>query len=95
LVPGAAVTVEGTWRLHHFLADGPTLVVSRHGSADDAGRNRASALLHLVRYAYAPVPHGLTARWSWEPGFDGAVNQVHYRTVAAQRPRGTTTRGPR
>lgn len=79
MVPGAIVRVTGTWNNPiKWFPDGPALVVKRlnYGELSKKGwRDWATA---AIRNVYSPIPHGLAAMWTWEPGVNGAGNPLYY-----------------
>lgn len=79
MAPGAIVRVTGTWTTSiPWLPGGPALVVKRLSYAELGKRNWRDWVTGALRGVYAPIPHGLAAIWSWEPGIDGAGNPLYY-----------------
>jgi hypothetical protein len=81
IVPGAAVRLAGTWRASSKEArNAPALELDRRALAVLGKTNWSERMLREAQAIYTPVPHGLAAEWSWEPGVDGAGNQLRYAT---------------
>jgi hypothetical protein len=79
MVPGAIVRVTGTWTDSvKWLPGGPALVVKRLSYAELGKKGWRDWVTGAIRDVYAPIPHGLAAIWSWEPGIDGAGNPLYY-----------------
>lgn len=79
MVPGAIVRVTGTWTgTIPWLPGGPALVVKRLSYGELGKKGWRDWVTGAIRDVYAPVPHGLAAIWSWEPGVDGAGNPLYY-----------------
>lgn len=86
LVPGAWARIAGTWRAASSEAGGgPALEVDRRAIATLGRTNWSERLLHVTGHIFTPVPHGLAAEWSWEPGTDGAGNQLRYGTWFSEK----------
>jgi hypothetical protein len=80
LVPGSWCRVAGVWRNESTDAEGPALEIQRMALRDLAQRGWHEAISVGLASVYTPIPHGLAAEWSWEPGTDGAGNQLRYGT---------------
>jgi hypothetical protein len=79
MVPGAIVRVTGTWTdAIPWLPGGPALIVKRLSYAELGKKGWRDWVTLAIRDVYAPIPHGLAAIWSWEPGVDGAGNPLYY-----------------
>ena len=79
MVPGAIVRVTGTWTGSiPWLPGGPALVVKRLSYGELGKKGWRDWVTGAIRDVYAPIPHGLAAIWSWEPGVDGAGNPLYY-----------------
>ncbi len=79
MVPGAIVRVTGVWTDPvKWLPDGPALVVDRLRYTDLSRKGWRDWVTCAVRHVYTPIPHGLAALWSWEPGANGAGNPLYY-----------------
>jgi hypothetical protein len=85
MVPGAWCRVAGTWRNNSSEAGGPALELDRLALGDLARVGWHEAITVGVSPIFTPVPHGLAAEWSWEPGTDGAGNQLRYGTWLSGR----------
>lgn len=77
---GSYARIAGTWRAHSTEAGGPALEISRRSltALGEAGWHEAAT--RQVADVFVPVPHALAIEWSWEPGVDGAGNQLRYGT---------------
>lgn len=81
LVPGAWARISGTWRAASTEAGGgPALEVDRRALTTLGRTHWSERLLSMTDHIFTPVPHGLAVEWSWEPGTDGAGNQLRYGT---------------
>jgi hypothetical protein len=80
LVPGSWCRVAGVWRNESSDAEGPALELQRMALRDLAQDGWHEAILVGLSAMYTPISHGLAAEWSWEPGIDGAGNQLRYGT---------------
>lgn len=79
MVPGSIVRVTGTWTESiKWLPGGPALVVKRLSYGELGKKGWRDWVTGAIRDVYAPIPHGLAAIWSWEPGIDGAGNPLYY-----------------
>jgi hypothetical protein len=79
MVPGAIVRVTGTWTDSiPWLPGGPALVVKRLSYGELGKKGWRDWVTGALRDVYAPIPHGLSAIWSWEPGVNGAGNPLYY-----------------
>ncbi|GMU40062.1 MAG: hypothetical protein AMXMBFR23_09280 [Chloroflexota bacterium] len=86
LVPGAWASVSGTWRATSTEAGGgPALEVDRRAIASLGRTHWSERLLQMTDHIFWPVPHGLAVEWSWEPGTDGAGNQLRYGTWLSEK----------
>jgi hypothetical protein len=91
VVPGASVRVVGNWRRTlEWLEGGSALVVDQRNVRDLSRRYWQDWVTDALRYTFQPSAHGLQMSWSWQPGPDGAGNQLRFDTWAARR----TTRRP-
>jgi len=79
MVPGAIVRLTGTWTDSiKWLPGSPALVVKRLNYGDLSQKGWCDWVTAEIRSVYAPIPHGLAALWSWEPGSNGAGNPLYY-----------------
>ena len=79
MVSGAIVRLTGTWTDSiKWLPGGPALVVNRLNYGDLSKKGWRDWITCAIRGAYSPIPHGLAAIWSWEPGVNGAGNPLYY-----------------
>ena len=79
MVPGAIVRLTGTWTDSiKWLPGGPALVVNRLNYGDLSKKGWRDWITCAIRGTYSPIPHGLAAIWSWEPGVNGAGNPLYY-----------------
>jgi hypothetical protein len=79
MVPGAVVRLTGTWTSPiKWLPGGPALVVKRLNYGELSQKGWRDWVTGAIRNVYAPIPHGLSAIWSWEPGPNGAGNPLYY-----------------
>ena len=79
MVPGAIVRLTGTWNDSvKWLPGGPSLVVKRLNYGELSRTGWRDWVTAGIRGVYAPIPHGLAALWSWEPGSNGAGNPLYY-----------------
>ena len=86
VVPGASVRVLGDWRRTlDWLEGGSALVVDQRNVGDLSRKYWQDWVTDALRYTFEPSPHGLEMSWSWEPGPDGAGNQLRFDTWAARR----------
>jgi hypothetical protein len=86
VVPGASVRVVGDWRQTlDWLEGGSALVVDQHNVGDLSRTYWQDWVTDALRYTFQPSPHGLEMSWSWEPGPDGAGNQLRFNTWASRR----------
>jgi hypothetical protein len=85
MVPGAWCRVAGTWRNASSEAAGPALEIDRQALRDLAREGWHEAISVGVSSVFTAVPHGLAAEWSWQPGTDGAGNQLRYGTWLSGR----------
>jgi hypothetical protein len=85
IVPGAWCRVAGTWRNTSSEAIGPALEIDRLALRDLAREGWDEAISVGVSPIFTAVPHGLAAEWSWQPGTDGAGNQLRYGTWLSGR----------
>ena len=85
-VPGASVRVVGDWRpTLDWLEGGSALEVDQRDVGNLSRKYWQDWVTHALRYTFEPSPHGLEMSWSWEPGRDGAGNQLRFGTWAARR----------
>ena len=80
LVPGSWCRVAGVWRNESTDAEGPALELQRMALRDLARDGWHEAITVGLTAVYNPISHGLAAEWSWEPGTNGAGNQLRYGT---------------
>ena len=86
VVPGASVRVVGNWRRTlDWLEGGSALVVDQRDVGDLSRKYWQDWVTDALRYTFQPSPHGLEISWSWQPGADGAGNQLRFDTWAARR----------
>ena len=86
VVPGASVRVVGNWRRTlEWVGGGGALVVDQRNVGDLSRTYWQDWVTDALRYTFEPSPHGLEISWSWEPGPDGAGNQLRFGTWAARR----------
>jgi len=86
VVPGASVRVVGDWRPTVEWLDGASgLVINQRNVGDLSRTYWQDWVTEALRYTFEPSPHGLEMSWSWEPGPDGAGNQLRFGTWAAHR----------
>ena len=86
VVPGASVRVVGNWRRTlDWLEGGSALVVDQRNVGDLSRTYWQDWVTDALRYTFQPSPHGLEMSWSWQPGPDGAGNQLRFGTWAARR----------
>jgi hypothetical protein len=94
VVPEAFVRVIGDWRQTiDWLDDGSALVVDQRNVEDLARTYWQDWVTDALRYTFQASPHGLEMSWSWQPGPDGAGNQLRYGTWATRRPPRRPDRG--
>lgn len=85
MAEGALVRVSGTWKTRSSETEEPALIIDRLNFGllgKSSWRDWATAQLASI---FEDVPHGLAASWSWEPGVDGAGNQLRYDTWFSRR----------
>jgi hypothetical protein len=86
VVPGTSVRVAGDWRRKlDWLEGGSALVVDQRNVGDLSRRYWQDWVTDALRHTFQPSPHGLQMSWSWQPGPDGAGNQLRFGTWAARR----------
>jgi hypothetical protein len=79
MVPGANVRLTGTWTESiKWLPGSQALVVKRLNYGVLSQKGWRDWVTAEIRNVYAPIPHGLAALWSWEPGTTGAGNPLYY-----------------
>ena len=79
MVPGAIARITGTWTDSiKWLPGGPALVVKRLNYGELSQKGWRDWVTAEIRNVYSPIPHGLAAIWSWEPGTNGAGNPLYY-----------------
>jgi hypothetical protein len=87
MVPGAYVRISGVWQEHSQEVNGPALQIDRLNFGELGKASWSDWATAKLRPVYTPVPHGLAASWSWEPGTDGPGNQLRYATWFANTER--------
>jgi hypothetical protein len=85
MVPGAYVEVSGTWQKQSKEVSGSALLIDRLSFGELGKRAWRDWATAQLAHVFAPVPHGLAASWSWEPGSDGAGNQLRYGVWFAEQ----------
>jgi hypothetical protein len=86
VVPGASVRVVGDWRQTlDWLDGGGALVVDQRNVGDLSRTYWRDWVTDALRFTFQASPHGLEMSWSWQPGPDGAGNQLRYGTWASRR----------
>jgi hypothetical protein len=78
MVAGAAVRATGTWHASSPESDGPALHLARRNFGASRKENWRDWATSELAPVLEPVPHGLAASWSWQPGIDGAGNPLRY-----------------
>lgn len=93
VVPGASVRVFGSWRRTlDWLEGGSALVIDQRNVGDLSRKYWQDWVTNALRYTFQPSPHGLEISWSWQPGPDGAGNQLRFGTLADDRAPGRPDR---
>lgn len=87
MVKGAFVRVVG--RPTRDRAGNPELELVRRRYLDLAGSSWSDWATMQLRAIFEASPQGLATDWSWEPGVDGAGNQLRYKLwyVESRRPK--------
>lgn len=85
LVPGAYAHLTGTYMTRHKDFPTAVLVPDRRNLSDDSRVSWLDWLTLELLPIVTPIPHNLTAHWSWSPGSDGAGNPLTYGTWASRR----------
>ena len=75
MVGGAYAAVVGEWAP---ARSGGTLHLIRTRYTDRAATSWTDWVTKRLRPVYEASPQGLATEWSWEPGADGAGNQLRY-----------------
>ncbi len=80
IAPGSYVRLSGTWQEESRETHGPALRIDRRNFGELAKASWSDWATMQIRGIYETVPHGLAARWSWQPGAKGAGNPLIYGT---------------
>jgi hypothetical protein len=78
LVEGAYARVTGRYARQDEEFGTPMVTVGRRKFGDDSKHSWEDWVTLQIRRHFTPLPHGLTASWSWERGAIGAANQLRF-----------------
>jgi hypothetical protein len=80
MTPGSFVRISGTWQTQSNEVDGAALLIDRRNLNELGQQTWRDWAMFQLRPIFEAIPHGLAAQWSWEPGIDGAGNQLRHDT---------------
>jgi hypothetical protein len=80
MTPGAYVRVAGVWQQSSKEVAGTALAMDRINLGELGKSSWSDWAKSKLAAVFQPTPHNLAAAWSWEPGVNGAGNQLRYGT---------------
>jgi hypothetical protein len=78
MVGGSYASVVGEWHPAASASGQPSLHLVRRRYLDLARQSWTDWVAEQLRASYEASPQGLATEWSWQPGSDGAGNQLRY-----------------
>jgi hypothetical protein len=85
MTPGAYVRVAGVWQQSSKEVAGAALAIDRINLGELGKSSWSDWAKSKLAAVFQPTPHNLAAAWSWEPGANGAGNQLRYGTWFEKR----------
>jgi hypothetical protein len=85
MTPGAYVRVAGVWQQSSKEVAGTALAMDRINLGELGKSSWSDWAKSKLAAVFQPTPHNLAAAWSWEPGVNGAGNQLRYGTWCEKR----------
>jgi hypothetical protein len=89
MVEGCYVRVSGNWSRRDPRLQRPAVELMRHRLTELSGTSWTDWVTLRLRGIYEASPEALSVEWTWQPGTDGAGNQLRYKQWFAEERRPT------